>query len=108
MTENIKCPTCGSENIEQVDKEDGKLCSGCICLWDESKRQPVNAWIACGERLPEDNKICLVIHRDKDEITYYDLASFDSSEDGWWSIEPWPIEVDYWLPLPAEPVAGKD
>lgn len=115
MTENIKCPNCGSENIEQVDNEDGKLCTDCICLWNESKRKPANAWIDCNERLPEPY-IDVLIYADSGD---YSAIGYIDGMDSWWMRGVSGREYNkegyarnliftHWQPLPEPPATGKD
>lgn len=108
MTEKIKCPCCGSEDIQVRGPYPNDIpchCFACPCEWDESKRQPSNAWIPCSERLPEEGKLVLVCVIVGERAPFAEPAYH---EDGWWwasdSVTGWQDEESsHWMPLPDLP-----
>lgn len=101
MIENIKCPCCGSEDIQVRGPYPNDIpchCFDCPCEWDESKRQPSNAWIPCSERVPECYKRVLVFT----DAEIIEISCLDY--DGFWLNKKFVDgENVYWQPLPSPP-----
>lgn len=121
-TNKCDCATCEYRNVsdefgggfcfdvltdraaDQIEEQDAEI----KALWDK-----VPEWIPVSERLPEPEKMVLLIVSGKIKnisfVDAYELGEFDTDEG--WILEMWPEwkdpKVTHWMPLPELPEEEK-
>jgi len=117
-TNKCDCATCEYRNVsdefgekfcfdvlmdraaDRIEKQDAEI---------KALRDKVPEWIPVSERLPEPEKMVLLIVSGKIKnisfVDAYDLGEFDTDEG--WILEMWPEwkdhKVTHWMPLPELP-----
>lgn len=121
-TNKCDCATCEYRNVS--DKFWGKFCFDVLTdraadriekqdAEIKALRDKVPEWIPVSERLPEPEKMVLLIVSGKIKnisfVDAYDLGEFDTDEG--WILEMWPEwkdhKVTHWMPLPELPEEEK-
>lgn len=121
-TNKCDCATCEYRNVsdefgekfcfdvlmdraaDRIEKQDAEI---------KALRDKVPEWISVSERLPEPEKMVLLIVSGKVKnisfVDAYELGEFDTDEG--WILEMWPERKDpkvtHWMPLPELPEEEK-
>lgn len=117
-TENITCPSDREECINLAEQArdliDFLQTDGCLDCDEYSSlldtidtmqtyiknSQPLNAWVACGERLPDED-IEVIVFNGKTVFVDYVIDDFEGA---WDSLD----DITHWRELPQPPETGKD